>query len=87
MDSLTTALLATSATVDAGRFKTFFFAAIANTVGNLPEDKWQEMMKSDGPCGEPDCNCHIIVDELMVALDKVRQDHKNHMHLRKCSQN
>ena len=57
-------------------FKAFFVGGVlANTVGSLPDDYWREMMKSE-ICGEPGCDCHVVGEKAMEALDAIRDDWK-----------
>lgn len=51
------------------------FGILANAVGLIPDETWEAMKSSSKePCNKPDCNCHIIAQEVMKALDVLRTD-------------
>jgi hypothetical protein len=48
---------------------------IANTIGPIPEDDWQEMMKdSSTPCVIAGCGCAALKVRVMEVLDELRTD-------------
>lgn len=55
-------------------------AIIANLVGHIKEDQWRRMrMVIADPCDRPGCNCEIIRNNLMEALDATREDWKENV--------
>lgn len=48
---------------------------IANVVGNMPQNYWQEFSRVE-PCGRPGCDCHLVLQpKIMKALETLRNDH------------
>ncbi len=61
-----------------GEFQTRFASLIANIVGNLPDDYWQEFIKIK-PCGRAGCGCHLTLKKHAVDLFKLlRAEHAEH---------
>jgi len=56
------------------RFQTFICAALSNLAGNIDEDYWARF-RVTSPCEKPGCNCHILAEKVMVALEELRTDH------------
>lgn len=49
----------------------------ANFVGHLSDERWAEMQKEcDKPCGNPDCQCHMVRQLLYPALNQLREEWK-----------
>lgn len=50
--------------------------SVANLIGNLPEEKWQQLLKTKlAPCGQSGCKCHEMVGSLIEQLVPFRQFH------------
>lgn len=59
-------------------FRAWFCSAIiTNVVGNLSDNYWQQM-RICKPCKELGCDCHLIADKFMKALEIVREDFRTH---------
>lgn len=63
---------------DPETFRAFFLGVIANVVGNLPDDYWRKCLKSEA-CDEPGCDCHVVNDKMVAALDALLDDWKEHV--------
>ena len=49
-------------------------ATIMNIIGNMSEEEWNEIKDNAGrPCGEPGCECHTYVKDLLVVLEPFRK--------------
>ena len=55
----------------------FVGGIVANSVGRLPDDYWARCMIVR-PCGQPMCDCHLMREEQMKFLNKLREDWKLH---------
>lgn len=63
---------------DPDDFRGFLIGGVlANVVGNMPDDYWRKFMKLE-ICTEPGCDCHVIRETMLAALDALRDDHKKH---------
>jgi hypothetical protein len=52
-----------------------FGGLLANIIGPLPEEFWQEMIRSAGePCDDANCACHTFKGRVFEALDDLRTD-------------
>lgn len=71
---LTESLMQTAEVLHPRNFQCGLGAILANVVGNLPDDYWQEAKKV-GPCSIPGCLCHVPAKAVMEALDLLRNDH------------
>lgn len=61
------------AKAEAGPASASLIAAIANMVGNIPDDKWAQMEKFEfPPCSNPGCSCHLVQKQMIQALKPVR---------------
>lgn len=55
----------------------FLGGFLANVVGCLPQDHWEQMLaEAPKPCGEPDCGCEKVIVPVMEALNLLREDWK-----------
>lgn len=63
-------------------FQPMLGAILANLTASMPGDYWAVMMETH-PCKIPGCDCHVLADEVMKVLDKLRSDHKTTMGQRK----
>ncbi|MFL6416131.1 MAG: hypothetical protein ACJ74Y_10755 [Bryobacteraceae bacterium] len=60
---------------NAGQFAAALGGFIANIVGPIPEEKWQEMVRTmQTGCDNPGCDCHTVSSKLFDALDELRTD-------------
>jgi len=51
---------------------------IGNTLGNLPDDYWEEFKKIE-TCDEPGCDCHLLAQKIMPSLIEIREDFRKTM--------
>jgi len=56
------------------RFQTFLCGMLGNLAGNMSPEFWNKMRVTE-PCGNPGCNCHVYAEEVMTALERLREDH------------
>ena len=57
-----------------GHAAAFLCASIANMVGNIPQDKWEKMLKFKfPPCPTPGCDCHHAQEQFLQALIPIRR--------------
>lgn len=55
----------------------FFGGVVANVVGNLPDDYWQELVReSSKPCARAGCDCQKMNVQILAVMDALRADHK-----------
>ena len=59
-------------------FRIWLFSIVmANVVGNMPDDYWEQMMDCK-PCPEAGCDCHLMARQFMAAMNIIREDHKEY---------
>lgn len=69
-------------TTEPAAFQAYFIGAIiANVVGNLPDEYWRDFQTVE-PCDVPGCDCHVMKPALIAALNALRNDHKNTVHIK-----
>lgn len=59
-------------------FRAFLVGGLlSNVVGQMPAAYWDKF-KVVEPCGEPNCDCHVITGPAVAAFEAMREDYKKH---------